>query len=59
MHSGKSVNDIYDIGNSEVFSIKVLIIYTQNYNSVYAKGVICVLYDKKSLIDNDRFTDYS
>lgn len=27
------------------------IIYTQNYNSVYAKGVICVLYDKKSLID--------
>lgn len=51
MHSGKSVNDIYDIGNSEVVFNKEFIIYTQNYNSVYAKGVICVLYDKKSLID--------
>ena len=51
VHSGKSVNDIYDIGNSEVVFNKEFIIYTQNYNSVYAKGVICVLYDKKSLID--------
>lgn len=51
MHSGKSVNDIYDIGNSEVVFNKEFIIYTQNYNSVYAKGVICVLYDKKSLSD--------
>ena len=51
VHSGKSVNDIYDIGNSEVVFNKEFIIYTQNYNSVYAKGVICVLYDKKSLSD--------
>ncbi|HAC02818.1 MAG TPA: hypothetical protein DCE63_02555 [Eubacterium sp.] len=51
VHSGKSVNDIYDIGNSEVVFNKEFIIYTQNYNSVYAKGVICVLYDKKSLRD--------
>lgn len=43
VHSGKSVNDIYDIGNSEVVFNKEFIIYTQNYNSVYAKGVICVL----------------
>ena len=42
---------IYNIGNSEVVFNKEFIIYTQNYNSVYAKGVICVLYDKKSLID--------
>ena len=32
--------------------IKQQIIFkAQNYNSVYAKGVICVLYDKKSLSD--------
>lgn len=49
VHSGKSVNDIYDTGNSEVVFNKEFIIYTQNYNSVYAKGVICVLYDKESL----------
>lgn len=49
VHCGSSVNEIYKINNKEVVFNKEFIIYTQSYNSVYGKGIICVLYDKNCL----------